>query len=121
MAVAEAGVAVYQFEVMPDGEGDVGSVSVRFRDLSTGRVIENRWPIPYQADAPRPEQATPSLRIATSAALLAAKLRGEPLGETVDLRTLSELIAGLPDLDRDANRVQQLHEMIQQARQISGE
>ncbi len=120
MAAAEAGVAVYQFEAKPDGEGDVGSVSVRFRDLSTGQMIENRWPIPYEADAPRPDQAAPSLRIATSAALLAAKLRGEPLGESVDLKTLSNLIAGLPDRDRNATRVQQLQLMIQQARQVSG-
>lgn len=121
MAAAEAGVAMYQFEAKPDGEGDVGSVSVRFRDLSTGEMIENRWPIPYEAAAPRPDQAAPSLRIATSAALLAAKLRGEVLGETVDLKTLSDLIAELPDQDRDADRVRELHQMIQQARQLSGE
>ena len=121
MAAAEAGVAMYQFEAKPDGEGDVGSVSVRFRDLSTGQMVEHRWPIPYEAAAPRPDQAAPSLRIAASAALLAAKLRGEPLGETVDLRTLSDLIAGLPDPDRNADRVQQLHQMIQQARQVGGE
>ena len=121
MAAAEAGVAMYQFEAKPDGEGDVGSVSVRFRDLSTGHMVEKRWPIPYEAAAPRPDQAAPSLRIATSAALLAAKLRGEPLGETVDLKTLSELIAGLPDPDRNAERVRELRQMIQQARQLSGE
>jgi len=121
MAAAEAGVAMYQFEAKPDGEGDVGSVSVRFRDLSTGEMIENRWPIPYEAAAPRPDQAVPSLRVATAAALLAAKLRGEVLAETVDLKTLSDLIAGLPDQDRNADRVRQLHQMIQQARQLSGE
>ena len=120
MTAAEAGVAVYQFEAKPDGEGDVGSVSVRFRDLSTGQMIENRWPIPYEANAPRVDQAAPSLRIATSAALLAARLRGEPLGESVDLKTLSNLIAGLPDRNRNAIRVQQLQLMIQQARQLSG-
>ena len=120
MGAAEAGVALYQFEAKPDGEGDVGSVSVRFRDLSTGQMIENRWPIPYEADAPRPDQAAPSLRIAASAALLAAKLRGEPLGETVDLQTLSRLISGLPDQDRRNTRVQQLQLMIEQARQLSG-
>jgi Mg-chelatase subunit ChlD len=120
MAAAEAGVAVYQFEAKPDGEGDVGSVSVRFRDLSTGQMIENRWPIPYEANAPRLDQAAPSLRIATSAALLAATLRGDPLADTIDLKTLADLLAGLPDPDRGARRVQQLQLMIQQARQISG-
>ncbi len=119
MAAAEAGVALYQFEAKPDGEGDVGSVSVRFRDLSTGQMIENRWPIPYEAAAPRADQAAPSLRIAASAALLAAKLRGEPQGETVDLQTLSHLISGLPDQDRNDMRVQQLQQMIGQARQMS--
>ena len=119
MAAAEAGVAMYQFEAKPDGEGDVGSVSVRFLDLSTGQMVENRWPIPYDADAPRPDQAAPSLRIATSAAMLAAKLRGEPLGEAVDLQTLSHLIAGLPPQDRNDGRVQQLQQMIEQARQLS--
>jgi hypothetical protein len=53
--------------------------------------------------------------------MLAARLRGEPLGETVDLRTLSDLIAGLPQQDRNVDRVQQLHQMIQQARQLAGE
>ncbi|TWU46029.1 von Willebrand factor [Novipirellula aureliae] len=119
MAAAEAGVAVYQFEAKPEGKGDVGSVSVRFRDLSTGQMIENRWPIPYEADALRAEQAAPSLRIAAAAAMFAAKLRGEPLGDTVDLKTLSEWLSGLPDQDRGVKRVQQLQQMIEQARQLS--
>ncbi len=121
MAAAEAGVAVYQFEANPDGEGDIGSVSVRFRDLSSGQMVENRWPIPYQADASRLDQATASLRIAAAAALFAAKLCGEPLGDSVDLKTLADLIAGLPDQERQAKRVQQLLSMINQARQLTGD
>lgn len=120
MSAAEAGVAVYQFEAKADGEGDVGSVSVRFRDLASGQMVENRWPIPYEADAPRLEHADPALQLATSAALLAAKLRGDPLAETVELKTLSDLIAGLPERVRKAARVEQLQQMVQQARQISG-
>ncbi len=118
MTAAEAGVAIYQFEPKADGEGDAGSVSVRFQDLSTGEMIENRWPIPYEPDAPRLEQAAPSLRIATSAALLAAKLRGEPLGETVDLKTLSRLISELPEQHRSDTRVRELQQMIEQTRQL---
>ena len=120
MAAAEAGVAIYQFEPKADGEGDVGSVSVRFRDLSTGQMIENRWPIPYDANAPRFDRANPALRIAGSAALLAAKLKGTALGETVELKALSDVLAGLPTRYRDAKRLQQLQQMIQQARQMSG-
>ncbi len=117
MTAEEAGVAVYQFEAKPDGEGDVGSVSVRFLDIATGEMVENRWPILYDADTPRPEQASSSLRLAMSAALFAAKLRGEALGQSVDLKTLSELVSGLPEQDRNAIRVQQLQQMLQQAQQ----
>jgi len=120
LTAAEAGVAIYQVEARPDGEGDVGSISIRFQDMDTNQMVEKRWPIPYQADAPRLDQAAPSLRIATTAALLAAKLRGESLGETVDLKMLSNLIAGLPDIQRNTKRIQQLQQMLHQARQVSG-
>lgn len=121
MAAAEAGVALYQFEAMPDGEGDVGSVSVRFQDLSTGQMVENKWPIPYEANAPRIDQSAESVRIAAAAALLAAKLRGEPLGESVNLKALSALIDGLPEANRNNERIQMLRMMIQKARQLAGE
>ncbi|MBL8854939.1 MAG: von Willebrand factor type A domain-containing protein [Planctomycetaceae bacterium] len=119
LAAAEAGVALYQFEAKPDGEGDVGTVSVRFRDLTTGEMVEQRWPIPYEANALRPDQATDSIRLATAAAMLAARLRGEALGETVDLKALSDLMAGLSEQQAYDPRVQQLKLMIEQARQLN--
>lgn len=118
MAAAEAGVAVYQFEANPNGEGDIGLVSVRFRDLETGEMVENRWPIPYIADPPRPAQATPSMRIATCAAMFAAKLRGDAIGESVELSTLAQLLSSLPPSNLNATRVLQLQQMIEQARQM---
>ncbi|MCA9263811.1 MAG: von Willebrand factor type A domain-containing protein, partial [Planctomycetales bacterium] len=121
MTAAEAGVAVYQYEAKPDMEGDIGAVSVRFRDLSTGQMVERRWPIPYQPDAPRWESAAPSLQIATTAAMLAARLRGEPLGATVDLQSLSNVVAALPEAERRDNRVLMLGQMIQQARQLGAQ
>lgn len=119
LAAAEAGVAIYQVEAKPDGEGDVGSVSVRFRDLESGQMVERRWPIPYEPNAARPDQAAASLRLATVAAMLAARLRGEALGDTVDLKTLSDLVAGLPEQQQQNPRVQELKLMIEQARQLS--
>ncbi|MCA9185613.1 MAG: von Willebrand factor type A domain-containing protein [Pirellulaceae bacterium] len=120
LAAAEAGVAMYQFEAQPDGSGDVGTVSVRFLDLTTGHMVEKTWPIPYQPQAPRPEHAPPSIRLATSAALFAAKMHEEALGETVDLATLSDLVASVSGPLRRSLRVQQLEQMLQQARQIIG-
>ena len=115
MAAAEAGVAVYQYEIKPNGTGDVGSVSVRFRDVSTGKMIENRWPIPYESNSPRLDQAEPSMQLAASAALLAAKLSGGPLGDSVDLTLLQKMLAKLPEQCTSQPRVQQLRTMVEQA------
>jgi hypothetical protein len=119
MAAEEAGVAVYQFEAKPDGTGDVGFVSVRFRDMSSGEMVEKRWPIPYEPSAPRPDQAAPSMQIATAATLLAAKLNSEPLGETVDLDELAAMVSSLPESIQSKERVQQLRQMIEQARELA--
>jgi Mg-chelatase subunit ChlD len=115
MAASEAGVAVYQFEIKPNGTGDVGSVSVRFRELATGKMVENRWPIPYESNAPRLEQAEPTMKLAASAALLAAKLSGGPLGDSVDLAQLQKLLTSLPEQVASQTRVKQLRAMIDQA------
>ena len=120
LAAAEAGVALYQFEAKPEGEGDIGSVSVRFLDTTTGRMVENRWPIPYLPQPAALDQAAPSIRMASVAGLFAAKLRGEPLGAVVDLKTLSQLANTLPERNRNAERVAQLRQMIAQARQLTG-
>ena len=118
MAAAEAGVAIYQFEPMPDGRGDIGSVSVRFQDLATGTMIERRWPIPYDASAARFEQGSPGVRLATTAAMFASKLRGDALGDAVELKSLADTLTTLPPSFSAAPRVRQLQTMINAARQI---
>lgn len=118
MAAAEAGVAIYQFEPMPDGRGDIGSVSVRFQDLATGTIIERRWPIPYDASAARFEQGSPGVRLATTAAMFASKLRGDALGDAVELKSLADTLTTLPPNFSAAPRVRQLQTMINAARQI---
>lgn len=118
MAAAEAGVAVYQFEIKPNGRGDVGSVSVRFRDVSTGHMVERRWPIPYESNASRLEHAAPSLQLAAAAGLFAAKLAGGPLADSVDLAQLQNVLTKLPERVAGQPRVQQLRSMIDQAKAI---
>ncbi len=116
LAAAEAGVAVYQVEPDPAGWGDLGSVSVRFRDLENDEMVERRWPLPYLATAPPPEQGSDAIRLATVASQFAAKLAGGPLGDLVDLGELARLAAGLPH----SERVSELREMIEQARTMEG-
>lgn len=121
MAAAEAGVALYQVQTKPDGYGDIGTVSIRFRDLDSGNMVEELWPIPYETEALRPDLASNSMKIATVASLFAIKLKGDVLADTVDLKELTRLISSLAPEVRNDPRIKKLEVMIQQARQISGE
>lgn len=117
LAAAEAGVAVYQVEPDPAGEGDLGSVSVRFRDLESGEMIERRWSLPHLASAPAADQGGGATHLAIVASQFAAKLAGGPLGDVVDLGELARLAANLPD----SPRVDELRTMIEQARGLEGD
>lgn len=117
LAAAEAGVAVYQVEPDPAGEGDLGSVSVRFRDLESGEMVERRWSLPHLATAPAADQGGGATHLAIVASQFAAKLAGGPLGDVVDLGELARLAATLPD----SPRVDELRTMIEQARGLEGD
>ncbi|MDA9778643.1 DUF3520 domain-containing protein, partial [Rubripirellula sp.] len=120
MAAAEAGVAVYQVQVKPDGFGDLGSVSVRFQDLESGQMVEERWPITFDGNVPRMDQATESMKLAGSAALFAMKLKDDARSETVDLSFLREVLGALPSQRQQDPRVLALQQMVDQARQMLG-
>jgi len=96
MASEEAGVALYQVEVRPDGSGDVGYVSVRFLDVASGERVERRRLIPYEPGTPGFDQATPSLRLAGLAAWTAAKLKDDGAGAGSEWKDLARIYAALP-------------------------
>lgn len=116
LAAEEAGVALYQVEPMPDGKGDIGFVSVRFKDMSSGEMVERRWPIPYDPSTAYIDQASPSVRLASAAALFASRLKGEPLGELVQMRDIARILASLPGPYQESERVQEFREMVNHAR-----
>ena len=113
LAAEEAGVAVYQVETLPEGEGELGEVSVRFRDPSEGRMVERLWTMPYDAKAPSFDRAAPSMQLAATAALLAENLRGNP---EIDLRALAPAIAPLRAQFSNQARVVDLIQMIERLR-----
>ncbi len=118
LSAAEAGVALYQVEVKPNGRGDIGFVSVRFQDVATEQMVEQRWLIPFETHVPRLEQGPASMQLATTAALLAVKLGGGPMADLVDLKELMRWTSALPDRFAQQSRVQQLRTMIGQAQQL---
>lgn len=95
MAAEEAGNALYQIETLPQGEGEVGEVSVRFRDVASGQMVERTWTIPYDAQAPAFDRATPSIQLAGLAAFTAEKLRAAPMADAVDFQQLGQVFAGV--------------------------
>ncbi|MEM9825635.1 MAG: von Willebrand factor type A domain-containing protein [Planctomycetota bacterium] len=118
MSAAEAGVAVYHVEVKDDGQGDLGAVSVRFRDLASDTMVERRWPIAFDPAVGRVEDQAASIRLAATAAFLGEKLRGGAIADRVDLKTLGKWMDGLPAAQRSRTRIEQLRTMIQQARML---
>lgn len=121
LAAGEAAVAVYQFEARPEGSGEVGEVSVRFRDAASGQMVERTWALPYEERAPSFDRAAPALQLAGSAALLAEKLRGGPAAEAIRLRDLAPVVNGLRGAYSHEPRVQEFVTMFGQVRRRLGD
>ena len=118
LAAEEAAVALYQVQVLPEGEGELGEVFVRFQDPSDGRMVEQSWTIPYDAHAPAADKASPSMQLATASCLLAEKLRGGDLAAVLDLDTLAPVIVQVRSHYADQPRVQDLVTMFEEARRL---
>ena len=121
LAAGEAAVAVYQVEPLPEGTGELGEVSVRFRDAASGQMVERSWSIPYDAGAPAFSRATPSLQLAGTAALLAEKLRGGGPADSIRLRDLAPVMNTLRGHYASQPRIHELATMFAQARRLYGD
>jgi secreted protein with Ig-like and vWFA domain len=113
LAAEEAGVAIYQVEPIPGGSGELGEVSVRFRDPDANAMVERSWTLPHEAAAPAIDRAAPSMQLATLAMLVAEKLRGGPLGEAVDFKTLAGARANVRRFYGDAGRPAEMLRMVE--------
>ncbi len=114
LSAEEAGVALYQIEALPEGGGDLGQVFVRFRDPATGEMVERSWTMPYEAQVRSFDQASPSLQLAATAALLAEKLQGSA---QVDLDPLKSVLANLRGHYPHQTRVRELLQMFERLKQ----
>lgn len=112
LAAEEAGVAIYQVEPIPGGSGELGEVSVRFRDTAGDRMVERGWSIPYDSGAPAIDRSTPSMQLAVLAMFAAEKLRGGPLADAIDFRQLAALRAGAKRYYEGSSRVAEVLHMI---------
>lgn len=118
LSAEEAAVAMYQVEALPEGTGDLGEVSVRFRDPATGEMVERTWTIPHEPQAPAFARATPSMQLAGFAAMLAEVLTESPVGEQVELAQLAPTANRLRTLYPQKTRVAELLTMYEQMRRL---
>ena len=121
LAAEEAAVALYQVEVLPEGEGELGDVSVRFLDTRSNERVERTWTLGYAAQPAAFARATSSMQLAGSAAFLAEKLRGGALAGQISLEEFAPVVEGLAGYYPQAVRVQEFITMFRQARRLTGE
>ncbi len=112
LAVDEAGVALYQVETLPDGKGEIGEVSVRFRDTASGEMVERSWTIPREESVPAFDRATPSMQLAGLSLLAAEKLRGGPLADAIDFKQLTDQLAEVRRFYQASPRVGEMLQVI---------
>jgi len=113
LAAAEQGTAVYMVRIDPSGSGEVGQLSVRFRETASGEMIERTRVIPFDPSAPALADAAPGMRVAGCATLFAEKLRGGPPAEGVSSAELAAILRGLPPAWRGPARVGRLEKMLE--------
>jgi secreted protein with Ig-like and vWFA domain len=121
LASGEAAVALYEVEALPQGEGELGEVYVRFRDTATGSMVERSWTMPYDPYAPSFDRATPTMQLAGIAALMAEKLRGGAAGDAIGLAQLAPVVNALRGHYAHEARVQELVAMFEQMRRLDRE
>jgi len=112
LAADEAGVAMYQIEPLPEGSGEIGEVSVRFRSMASGEMVERTWTIPYDPSAPAFDRAAPKTQLATLSLLAAQKLQPGPLADAIDFNKLSTTIGNLKNTYSNAPKAQQMLTLI---------
>jgi Ca-activated chloride channel family protein len=112
LAADEAGVALYEVEVLADGDGEIGEVAVRFVDTASGQIVERSQPLRFSPAVAGFDQASASLQLAGTAAMVGEFLRGGAPGARVDLTTLTPVANHLRGAFANNARVATLLEML---------
>jgi Ca-activated chloride channel homolog len=105
LAADEAAVAMYEIEALPEGQGELGELYVRFRDASNGNMVERAWTLPYDARAEAFDRASPAMLLAGLAAVAADKLKGG--AGAADLEEFTDELNRLRSHFADDPRVQE--------------
>jgi secreted protein with Ig-like and vWFA domain len=120
IGVAESGNALYVIETNPQGDGPLAIVRVRYRVPGTTDYREHEWTVPFTGAATSLDQASPAMRLATTAASFAEWLATSPYAAEVTSDRLLGYVSGVPAVYGVDARPQKLEWMIRQAKALSG-
>src|SRR5262249_8524483 len=120
LGAAESGNALYLVQVDTQGEGDLATVRVRFKEPSTADYHEQAWVVPYDGAASPLENASPALRLATAASAFSEWLVSSPYSGEVTSDRLLNVLRGVPEIYSADPRPKKLEWMIRQAKSLTG-
>jgi hypothetical protein len=120
IGAVESGNALYVVEVNPRGAGALGMVRVRYKTPGTADYHEHEWIVPYSGNAVPMEQASPAMRLASTASAFAEWLVSSPYAAEVTPDRLLGYLGGVPEVYGADPRPKKLEWTIRQAKSISG-
>ena len=120
IGAAESGNALYVIETNPQGEGPLAMVRVRYRIPGTAEYRELEWAVPFTGAVAQLDQASPAIRLASTAAAFSEWLASSPFASDVTPDRLLGYLNGVPSIYGADKRPQKLEWMIRQAKALSG-
>ena len=119
LAAEEAAVAVYQVQPLPEGDGELGEVYVRFLDTATNEMVERSWTMPYDPQVRPFDQATPAVQLAGTSAIFADNLKAGLMTDGDWLDELAPVVNSLRGHYRNEARVQEFVRMYEEVRRVA--
>jgi len=120
IAAQEAGNALYTIETDPSGSGSIATVRVRYKVPGTAEYREQAWDVPYTGGAVAMDQASPAMRLASTACGFSEWLATSPFAAEVSTDELLRYMNGVPQFYGADTRPAKLEWMIRQAKSVSG-
>jgi hypothetical protein len=111
---------LYSIEVNPSGIGPIATLRVRYKIPGTTEYKELEWLVPYKGNSPALEQASPAMRLVTTASAFSEWLASSPYAAEVTTAGLLKVCEGIPQAFASDARPRQLEWMIRQAQSLSG-
>ena len=109
----KAGVGLYQVEPLAAGAGNLGEVSVRFRDTASREMVERSWTMPYDPQTVTFHRATPSMQLAGLSMLAAEKLKGGRSAAGIDFKQLTGASDSVKEFYGASSRVGEMLQLIE--------